>query len=317
MRVAYRNVRENRSLAGVTAAATALGVVVAAAAPLWTPSLVGVIAWVVVCGAVVGIRCLQRGSVVDEFGAARHTVIETTFVPWSDVRRIEARTPDECRLEIAGREQPMELTGVAASHEPPLSDACRELLALHATRPRYARAYPFRPSLQVLVGAGALAVLVGLLLWSATEHEAQRQAARRAWDRPGTAVVRDARIDEGTDGDGDTTYSTVVRARLRLADDRVVELRMERSGKHAGEYHEEDPLPVVYDAAHPRDADFVGHPNRRTDAEETDAHRALALLAVFGGLVACLIAASLARVDWRGRVLESGHTPWRRAVPRA
>ena len=69
-------------------------------------------------------------------------------------------------------------------------------------------------------------------------------------------MVTDVRVEEDSDGEGNTKYTTRVEALLRLHGTRTVPIGIHRSGDHGGDYQEERTIPVVYDTAHVRGRGF-------------------------------------------------------------
>ena len=132
---------------------------------------------------------------------------------------------------------------------------------------------PHRRFLTIGFATAALALVAGGVVWDDADYDADRYATRNGRDRDGITVVTDVRVDEHSGGEGPTTYTTHVRARLRIPDRRSVVVDLHRAGDLGGVYQEEDAVPVVYDTANPRDADFGDRPNRRGDHESVEVRR--------------------------------------------
>jgi len=66
-------------------------------------------------------------------------------------------------------------------------------------------------------------------------------------------------------------------------------------------YAEEDPVAVVYDGAHPRDADFADRPNRRSDDDSVEIRSVVGPILLWAGLAGVLGFGAVIVVDWKRR----------------
>jgi hypothetical protein len=228
---------------------------------------VGLIAFAAAIGAV---RALRQGVVVKDTALVQRTLFFTRIVPWS---RVGFRHPPMPRIStltcvmggstfhisVSGREKSKSFRG---SVERARAAALSRRNADDSAWPPSGR---YRWAVIALWGSLA-AMLLGAVVSDLALWDRDRYNARAARDRRTVATVTSSRILEHEDSEGDVSYSTRVGIVFTANDHRVVST-LDRS--HRYHYRRRQQLPVVYDAAHPKDADFADRPNR--GAQESSA----------------------------------------------
>jgi len=218
--------------------------------------------WALLLVGLLVVRCLRWGVTVDDIGLTMREPLTTTYVPWTSVAEIEFSSAFTAAIRLADGRR-VRVT-VGSSREPSLREVYSRVRERWAGVDVGARPYP-RPGWRALsIGfiVSAVVVIGGGLVWEDAQYDGDVYAARDLRDRQATAVVARSWVTKQSGGEGGPTYTTYVKARLRVPDGSTVVLEVHRPGELGGVYHEEDPLPVVYDSAHPRDADFADRPNR-------------------------------------------------------
>jgi hypothetical protein len=303
MRIVYRNRTENGVLAGVTASVAvplairlSLNETVPRLARAW------IALWFVAWSTIFFFRSLRRSITIDEAGVTKRGVVLSWFTPWASVRALECLNDDRCLLVRSGDQGEVDISGRAPPRHPPLAEACRQLWTAHAEHPAPAEAYPRRGNVRLALLASAVGLLVGLPLWLVAARDGDRYVARAARERSGAAVVSRVWVESDDNGEGDTEYTTFVAARLQLDGRRPVAIELHRPEDVASRYAEEASLPVVYDPARPRDADFVDRPTRTAQDADVRARGTWGPILLFAGLVGVMGSVALARFDWRRRL---------------
>ena len=230
-----------------------------------------------------------RGVVVDDDGVTERAPWATTFVPWNAVRNVEFLDPYHADFVLDDRRRVV-VSAPVRRGGPTLREAYVDVLARWSPDMGRGTTYPrpHRRFLTIGFATAALALVAGGVVWDDADYDADRYATRDGRDRDGIAVVTDVRVDEHSGGEGPTTYTTHVRARLRIPDRRSVVVDLHRAGDLGGVYEEEDAVPVVYDTANPRDADFGDRPNRRGDHESVEVRRVVGPVLLAAGIMGVL-----------------------------
>ena len=299
MGVVYGNRSDDALYASVVAlAGLVLTVVAATNDRLTVVSRVWIAVVLVGVTAVFVVRSLRRGLTVDHAGATIRGVLRTQFVPWAQVSALGFPDADTCSLVRYGEQEPVLITARVEAGDRPLAETCRELWSAHHERPVRAEPYPRLGYLRVAMGVCAIAILVGPVIVLEAVRDEERYDARAARDRRGVAIVTDVAVEEHDSGEGGTSYTTVVDAVLHLDDERVVDVHMERSGDRGSDYREEAPIAVVYDAAHPRDADFRDRPSRIDQDQDVRGRELVGPLLFLGGVIGVFVVAATMRRDW-------------------
>jgi hypothetical protein len=305
MRVEYRDPDKNALLA----AAIGGVVLVPLAAVVSHSDSAGVeLVWsapgLVVCGALMIARCLRRSVVVDDAGITRRSAWATWFVAWSAIRALTLTGENTCTIaRFGGGGDPLTLEVAPGPGEPTLAEVCAGWRSAVPHPDRDPQRYPRagRESLCFVMTVSVIALFVGLPVWIEALRDGDAYAARAARERQGVAVVSDVRVETTGDGDGGHNDTTLVTAWLRLDDARVYDLEIHRPGDVARRYAVEDQVPVVYDAAHPRDADFADRPIRRSDDSSVSLRKVTGPVLLFAGLIGVLVVGALMAHDWRRR----------------
>ena len=92
-------------------------------------------------------------------------------------------------------------------------------------------------------------------------------------------------VDEDDNGEGATTYTTVVDIRFFLGE-RQVDTSIKRPG--AWTFPKELLIPIVYDSLHPRDADFGDRHNRKANDASVRTRLWVGPIMSILGLIACI-----------------------------
>jgi hypothetical protein len=305
MRIVYRSWAEN---AAFFCAALAAGGFVAAVLADSTGSQGPTLGWwggfsLIAIELVVLVRILRRGVTFDDQGLTRRDVFVTWFAPWIDVTAISFSDHAGAVVLRDGQAQ-FNFRGSPPSGTPSMAEAYARVRATWDDANREAHAYPNSGLHLWTYGflCSALAVFLGGVIWDDARSDAAANAARSRRDRHGVAVVSDVRVDEDDNGDGDPTYTTHVDARLRLPDGRLVTVRVHRDGDLASAYHDEDQLPIVYDVAHPLDADFADRPTRRAQESSATTRETAGPLLALAGLVGLLVCGTAMGLAWTARL---------------
>jgi hypothetical protein len=282
----YRSRLENRALALAFVAAGAVAVVpfVRLAGEL---SFAALVAAIIVVAALVIVRALRRGVVVTRDGVVVRSLRRTRTVPWAAVEVHSSGSPgrwtkSSCR--VAGLRVP----GTRAQW-----GAIRRTVDPNAPKGAYgwASALPdretFGPHHVVMLAAAAL--LAGQMVAASGSLDAATNRARALRDVSTTAVVVSSWI-ETNHADDDAKYSTHSRVSFVLRG-RTVTTEIHRPGRMRLPIEAE--LPIVYDAAHPRDADYADRPTRELDDAEAMALVYCGWLGSVAGLVGLLVAGGL------------------------
>jgi hypothetical protein len=258
----------------------------------------------VVCGTVLVVRCRRRGVVVDDTGITGRAACATWFVAWPSIKALRFAGDNGCAIERIGGGDPITIAVHPAHDQPTLRQACGEWRREDRDFVNLPQRYPQagRDGLRVAFIASIIALLIGLPVWIGALRDADAYADRAARERSGVAVVSDVWVKETSDGEGDPDHTTYVVARLRLEDGRVYEIEVHRPDDVASDYEGEDPLPVVYDSAHPRDADFADRPTRQAQDDSVSLRTVTGPLFFFAGLLGVVVIGALMRHDWRGRL---------------
>jgi hypothetical protein len=253
-----------------------------------------VITWIALPGAVVflgllAVRCFQRSVIVDDDGVTKREPWGSTFVPWRAIRDVTFVNDNDVILQLDDGRR-------ISVHAPPTRGTSSLRWAYSDVRARWSSSmgrgttYP-RPHWRFLTigfAASAFALVAGGGVWGDAEHDADVYAARDAREREGTAVVAHVRVDERDSGEDGTRYTTHVEARLQIPEGRTLLVDLQRNGDLHDEYDEEDAVAIVYDGAHPRDADFADRPNRAADDDSVALRRDLGPVLFWAGVVGVL-----------------------------
>jgi hypothetical protein len=242
------------------------------------------VGFVFLAAAIAAVRSIRCGVFVTDNALVQRTFFFTRIVPWSRVgkfpdhphRRISTLTCMEdgstFRISVVGDEKSkifrdsVECARAAATSRRDVEDW---------GWPPHGRHWLVVIALWVSLAL----MLVGAMVFDLALGDRDRYDARAARDRKTVATVTSSRIDEHEDSEGDTSYSTLVRIVFTAHDHRVV-TTVERAGRY--EFRRGRQLRVVYDSAHPKDADFVDQPSR--DGDMSSARERL----WFGGVVAVI-----------------------------
>lgn len=258
-----------------------------------------VIGWVAVPTAaaflaLVVARSLVRGVVVDDDGITERGIWGTTFVPWNVVTAAEFDTRNRANFVLHDRRR-------ICVEAPELPGRLSLRGAYVQVRERWSdgmgrgAAYPGARGGAVTIGfiVSACAMVIGAVVWDDARFDTDRYAARDRRDRVSTVSVMRVHVDEQDHDDGDPTYTTHVIGWLRVPGRSSVRVDLHRAGDVARNFDVEDRVPVVYDPANPRDADFADRPNRRGE-HDSAAMRSVTGPLLFGlglvGVVSCGLA---------------------------
>jgi hypothetical protein len=211
-------------------------------------------------------RSLRRSVVVDDDGITNREIWGTTFVPWTAVTEVEFRGRNRAhflihdgsgiRVEAPERPGQLSLRGAYVQVRERWSDGMGR-----------GAIYPGARGRAVSIGfiVAACLMVIGAVVWDDARFDAGRYAARERRDRVGNVSVTRVHVEEQSHEDGDSTYTTYVEGWLRVPGHGSVLVDLHRAGDLARNFAVEDRVPVVYDAARPRDADFADRPNRQGD----------------------------------------------------
>jgi hypothetical protein len=268
------------------------------------------IAWFLLPGAVAFfvvaiVRCLRRAVIVDDDGVTVREPWLTTFVPWLAVRGISFTADHAAIILVDGRRRIL-VFAPPTSGCPSLEEAYRDV------RSRWSAGMgegaispsPHRAHLTVAFAVSALVLLFGAAVWDGARHDAGLYAARDAREMQATAVVAAVSVD-ADEGQSRTAYTTHVQARLRIPEGPTVLVDLERAGDWSDNFDEEDPIEIVYDAAHPHDADFADRPNRRADDDSVEARTTIGPALFWMGAAGVLVFGLALVVEWVRRVRRS------------
>ncbi|HEY3672715.1 MAG TPA: PH domain-containing protein [Acidimicrobiia bacterium] len=247
------------------------------------------------------VRCLRWGVDVDDIGITKREPWATTVVPWTSLTEIQFLPGSRARLRGDG-ERTTYVTAVERGNQPSLQEVYARVRERWREVGAEARPYPGTKGrwLTLVFWGSAIAVVLGGLLWDDARHDADVYAARDRRDRDATATVADVRVTEHT-SDADTSYTTHVDAWLRLPDEDAVLLKLERPGDVSYDYDNEMRIPVVYDSAHPRDADFADRPNRDANDDSVSLRSVTGPLLYWAGIVGAIVSGIVLSVEWRRR----------------
>jgi hypothetical protein len=254
------------------------------------------------------VRSLRRRVVVDDDGVTDHDIFSTTFVPWNAITEVEFRN-SRCAHFVVDDGRRIRVDAPPCHGRPSLEDAYAQVRTRWSDEMGDGFTYPGPRGRAVSIGyiVAACVLVLGAVVWDDAQFDADRYAARERRDREGTVSVMRAHVDEQDHGEGGLTYTTHVIGWLRVPGHSSVRVELHRAGDLARNFHAEDRVPVVYDAANRHDVDFADRPNRRGDRDSA------ALRSVTGpvlfwvgllGVVACGLAIareSLRRVPARRR----------------
>jgi len=157
----------------------------------------------------------------------------------------------------------------------------------------------------VVLAFSLLCLVIGTLALEGGVHDADRWSARAARDVRATASVLDQHITKKRD-DGSDTYRTFVRV-LFTVRGRSVSTVIDRPGEHT--FAIEQRIPIVYDRAHPLDADFGDRSARRANDLTVTLSLAWGTALTAIGAIGCVAMALLIRRAWRPAI-----RAWRAAV---
>ena len=276
---------------------------------MWTGSGEGgpVIGWITAPGAVIlvailVVRCLRRGVDVDDDGVTKRDPWATTFVPWCAVRDLEFRNEYDATFVLDDRRRVF-VSAPITRGAPSLREAYDDVRRRWSADMGRGNTYP-RPGRRfVTLGfwIAALALVLGAGVWDDARFHADAYAARDRRERQGTAVVTHVSVGEHDGGEGDPSYKTHVEARLQIPEGRTVLIDLKRNGDYSDVYDEEDPVAVVYDRAHPRDADFADRPNRESDDDSVEVREVVGPIMLWAGLAGVVAFGIVIVVDWNRR----------------
>jgi len=304
MRFVYRR-RVANALWATVVGVPLVWIVVAAIvrAPQNPPWVVWSLPGFVVLGTVVIIRCLRREVVVDDAGITKRAVFWTWFVSWGAVRSMDFTNHNRVAVTRLGSEIFLRARVRPVRGDWTLEQACRSAASTGSDPTSSMPGYP-EPQhdvLRIAFIASLLALFIGLPVWAVAVHDGHAYDRRAARERHAVAVVSDVWVKKTDDGEGDPEYSTFVAARLRLPPDRLYQIAVHRPDDVASDYDDEDPLPVVYDAAHPTDADFADRPTRQAQDNSVSLRKVTGPMFFFGGLVGVALVGRLMAHGWRRR----------------
>jgi hypothetical protein len=247
------------------------------------------VAYFLLVGGVGIVRSLRRCVIVTDESLIERRVLKTQAVPWRQLRELSISHRNSRRQVFTTTVSDRDFRVVVhnAKKGVPFSDAVDEALARmrHGSSQVWppSRAYGrTRVALWICLFGGAFgAVWLQGFLWQRDRYE-----ARAARELTAIATVARSRIVEHDDGEDGTTYSTRAAVVFEAAD-RHVATTIERPGQHR--FRAELELPIVYDSAHPEDADFGDRPNR--EDEESGARAGvwagaiMSAIGIIGGVV--------------------------------
>ena len=160
----------------------------------------------------------------------------------------------------------------------PLGIAIRRAMANDIEVGPNRKGYP--SSAQELATYGLLAssavVLISVFIVNVTVLQRLTYRLRAAHETTAQAEVADSRIE---DSDSESRDRTFVDIRFRVGN-RTIETQLHRPGRW--EYANEEPIDIVYDTRHPRDADFANRLNRK--AAESSVRLRMLLGPIFAAL---------------------------------
>ena len=211
------------------------------------------------------IRALRRGVFVTNWVLIERRLFVTRLVPWSALDDVSfSLAGDSLRAKVDGRAMSM-VVPRKRMHTPFSASVQSAMANAQATRTDRVRTpYPARGqrwiTCALLASCAVLATGVAVVEVALRDRDIYRLRAAR--DVHGIAEVAGSHIDEHDSDEGGTTYTTWVDIRFHLGD-RTVRTQLHRPGRW--EYQAESQIDIVYDAAHPRDADFGNRLNRRAN----------------------------------------------------
>jgi hypothetical protein len=255
------------------------------------------------------VRLLRSVVVVHSRGLTKRTVGYTAHYAWRELREVAVSTTESGRARLratvpseTGSRHYLEIV-VRKDHRSgtPFATAVQRAIEYDTASPSAVEHEADRPTFRgsprwTTYGMWiSLAVIViGSQVFEGALRDREAYDARAARDRVTTASVTRSRIVEHDDGENDPTYSTRVGIVFDAVDEHVNAV-IERQGRYR--YPIESAVEIVYDSAHPRDADFSDRPNR--SANESSARLRLwvgpALV-----IVCALVGAALFLVSRRG-----------------
>jgi hypothetical protein len=258
--------------------------------------------WIFVALGVVMVRGVRRGVVVTDTRLVQRTLLLTNVYPWTELER-SCTTRTRLGTQVFKWNGGGRVASIAVHDRfrrvPFRSSVDRALSSVRAGQTqRGPDSPPSSPSadrsvLQSALWISLCLVVVGSItlengLWDSAYYE-----ARAARDRTTVATVASSRIIEHDDGESGTSYSTRVHIVFQ-AGERHVATAIERPNVH--HFEREHELPIVYDAAHPRDADFRDRHNRRANASSARLHTGIgAIMTMIGGLAGVVLGLTVCR----------------------
>jgi len=238
---------------------------------------------------IVVVRALRRGVFVTNAALIERRLFVTRVVPWSCLHAVSFSSGgDGFQAKVDGRG--MRVRVRPKRMRTPFDAAVRGAMAnADVTRPdRVRKPYPARGRrwLTYALLASSVVLLTGAFVLEVAVRDRDIYRLRAARDVPGFAEVAGSHIDEDSSDEGGTTYMTYVEIRFHVGE-RTVETQLHRPGRWT--YRTESQIAIVYDAQHPRDADFGDRVNRKANDSSVSLRLVVGRVFAVLGVLGCVV----------------------------
>jgi hypothetical protein len=229
------------------------------------------------------VRSLRRGVFVTDSLLIERRLFVTRLLPWSSLHDVHFATPRRVCAEVDGRsvhvDAPPPRTGTP--FKVAVESAMAHTNVTHNRRDQ--KQYPPRGRRWIAYAllASSAALLTGILVIENAVRDRDAYRLRAARDTPGVAEVTGSHIDEDDSGET-STYTTRVDIRFHIGE-RTVQTQVHRPGQWTYA-----PIDIVYDAQHPRDADFSNRINRKANDTSVSLRLVVGPILAVLGVLGCL-----------------------------